>query len=208
MPDIGEPLPENPLLNSGIRPEYADDPGWMPARSLRPPSSVHKRRSSTEPEPRQITIVYDPETSKGMLYLEGTIAGADKVLLQGDVVVGGKDHVTPLGVFHAARWEKDHTSKLYGWMANTPWSKSILGANAFGPFQLHIKELERRGIYIHGTMGPGWSSTTEVSGIAVSQTSHGCVRMSNLDIIKLRDLLPQPKGLPIKITTNASEAPK
>jgi lipoprotein-anchoring transpeptidase ErfK/SrfK len=136
------------------------------------------------------------------------VHGTNNVRLQGQVVVGGEGHTTPTGEFHASSWEKDHTSKRYGWMADTPWSKSFLGVNAFGPFQLHIQELEERGIYIHGTMGPAWSSTTAISGVTVSETSHGCIRMSNSDIIKLHDLLPRPKGVPIRITTDPEEEPK
>jgi hypothetical protein len=43
------------------------------------------------------------------------------------------------------KWEKDHISKNYGTWANTPYSETKLGLNAFGPYQLHIKELDRRG---------------------------------------------------------------
>jgi len=149
----------------------------------------------------RIEIVYDSKTSKGTFSLV-TGSGEDKkILLQGDVVVGGKGHLTPTGHFHAGSWEKDHTSTLYGGLANTPWSKSFLGLNAFGPYQLHIKELEKRGIYLHGTMGPSWSPTTAISGFALSETSHGCVRMCNIDNIALHDVLPHPEGTPININT-------
>jgi hypothetical protein len=56
--------------------------------------------------------------------------------------------VTPTGTFTATVWEKDHVSTKYGNAANTPWSKTALGGNAFGPYQLHMKELDSRGIYI------------------------------------------------------------
>ena len=102
------------------------------------------------------------ETSKGTLVVTGMNKGdkSPTELLKMDVVVGGDGHVTPTGTFTAKSWEKDHVSTLYGSAANTPWSKTVLGGNAFGPFQLHIKELDSRGIMIHGTMGPGWSPTT------------------------------------------------
>lgn len=103
-----------------------------------------------------IKIVYDPKTSKGTLTVLGENKG-DKnptVLLTSSVVVGGDGHVTPTGTFTATVWEKDHVSTKYGNSANTPWSKTVMGGNAFGPYQLHMKELDSRGIYIHGTMGP------------------------------------------------------
>jgi len=156
----------------------------------------------------RIIVVYDSRTSKGTLYVVGGSGKGQQILLQGNVVVGGDGHLTPTGSFTAGRWEVDHTSRLYGALANTPWSKSILGLNAFGPYQLHINELEEKGIYVHGTMGPGWSPTTAISGLAVSETSHGCVRMCNRDDIALHTLLPHPEGTPIKISTNSNDAPE
>ena len=147
-------------------------------------------------EKATITVVYDPKTSKGTLTVTGQNKG-DKTpteLLKGRVVVGGDGHVTPTGKFTASYWEKDHVSKAYGSLADTPWSKTRFGGNAFGPYQLHIKQLESRGIYIHGTMGPGWSNMTSISGLMVSETSHGCVRMGNADIINLHKMMPEPGG--------------
>ena len=146
----------------------------------------------------RLSIIYNPQTSQGRL---SAFAG-DESIFDGGVTVGGDGHVTPTGDFHASHWESDHKSSLYGWLADTPWSRSILGLNAFGPFQLHIKELDNRGIYIHGTMGPGWLPTRKISSFAVSETSHGCVRMCNPDIIRLHDLIPNPAGLPIHIGTD------
>jgi hypothetical protein len=154
-----------------------------------------------------ITVVYNKKTSEGTLTVTGQNKG-DKnptVLLKADVVVGGDGHVTPTGKFTASVWEKDHVSTKYGSLANKPWSKTLFGGNAFGPYQLHIKELEGQGIYIHGTMGPGWSPTTKISGLAVSETSHGCVRMCNRDDIALHNMMPHPAGNSIIIRTSGDE---
>ena len=143
-----------------------------------------------------ITIVYDSTTSKGTLTVTGQNQG-DKdstVLLTSSVVVGGNGHVTPTGTFTATIWEKDHVSKKYGGAADTPYSKTMLGGNAFGPYQLHMKELESQGVYIHGTMGPSWSPVTWGNSIFLSPTSHGCVRMCNADDIKLHQIMPSPHG--------------
>ena len=148
-----------------------------------------------------ITVTYDKKTSQGTL----TVTGKNKkdkestTLFKGGVTVGGKGHETPTGNFTASYWEKDHTSKLYGDTTNVPWSKTKLGGNAFGPYQLHIKELDKRGIYIHGTMGPGWINTRKISGYALSETSHGCVRMGNRDNIEFHEMMPDPKGNAINI---------
>ncbi len=147
-------------------------------------------------ETMQITVNYSRRTSNGLLKLtEG-----DKILLSGSVVVGGREHPTPTGRFHAGSWEKDHTSKLYGWLSTTPWSKSWWGGNVFGPYQLHIQELESRGIFIHGTVGPGWSPVTWGNRL-ISPTSHGCIRMCNADIMAMHALLPRPEGISVNITS-------
>jgi lipoprotein-anchoring transpeptidase ErfK/SrfK len=144
----------------------------------------------------KITINFNRDSSNGTLRL----TDGDKTLLSASVVVGGKDHPTPTGNFHAAAWEKDHTSKLYGNNANTPWSKTSWGRNAFGPYQLHIRELESRGIFIHGTIGPGSFPFTWGNRL-ISPNSHGCVRMSNKDINSLHNQLPNPEGIPINISS-------
>ncbi len=150
-----------------------------------------------------ITVTYDPNTSKGTLTVTGMNKGDKEAttLLKADVVVGGDGHVTPTGTFTATSWEKDHVSTLYGNAANTPWSKTALGGNAFGPYQLHLKELDGRGIFIHGTMGPAWSPTTWGNRLFLSPTSHGCIRMCNRDDIDLHRIMPNPAGNKIIIGT-------
>ena len=75
-----------------------------------------------------ITITYDKTTSQGTLMVTGQnkIDPAPTTLLESAVVVGGDGHVTPTGKYHAARWEKDHTSTKYGHLADTPYSKTLL----------------------------------------------------------------------------------
>ena len=147
-----------------------------------------------------LKIVYDPKTSKGTLTVTGQNKGdkAPTTLMTSQVVVGGSGHITPTGKFTALYWEKDHVSKLYGHWADTPYSKTHFGGNAFGPYQLHIKELDSRGIYIHGTMGPSWMRTTMFNNL-VSPTSHGCIRMCNADDIMLHEIMPNPRGNEIDI---------
>jgi lipoprotein-anchoring transpeptidase ErfK/SrfK len=136
-----------------------------------------------------ITAVFNDDW-KGTITVTGQNKGdaSPTVLLTAEVV--GGPH-TPMGTFHASYWEKDHVSTKYGSLADTPYSKTLLGGNAFGPFQLHIRELESRGIYIHGTMGPSWNPSTALNAL-VSPTSHGCVRMANTDNISLHNMMPTP----------------
>ena len=146
-----------------------------------------------------ITVVFEPSTWRGVLTVIGQNDGDARptVLLTADVV--GGPH-TPMGTFHASFWEKDHVSKKYGSLADTPYSKTLLGGNAFGPYQLHIRELESRGIYIHGTMGPTWNPSTRLNAL-VSPTSHGCIRMANTDNITLHWMTLHAAQIPIIIKT-------
>jgi lipoprotein-anchoring transpeptidase ErfK/SrfK len=137
----------------------------------------------------QIAVVLDDQW-RGTLTVTGQekTGTPSKTLLVAEVVAGPH---TPLGTFHASKWEKDHVSKKYGSLADTPYSKTILGGNAFGPYQLHIFELEERGIYIHGTMGPKWNPSTTLNAL-ISPTSHGCIRMANTDNVTLYGMMPHP----------------
>ncbi len=153
-----------------------------------------------------ITVVYDPKTSNGTLTVTGENKGdkSPTTLLTSSVVVGDKDHVTPTGTFTATYWEKDHVSTKYGSLADTPCSKTTFGGNAFGPYQLHMKELEKQGIYIHGTMGPSWNPTTKFNNL-ISPASHGCVTMCNADNIALHNMMPEPAGNKINISARSEE---
>lgn len=144
-----------------------------------------------------VEVTFDPATWRGSLKVTGKNQGdtAPVLLLVADVV-GGPN--TPMGSYHASYWETDHVSKKYGSLADTPYSKTMFGGNAFGPYQLHIQELESRGIYIHGTMGPRWNPSTALNAL-VSPTSHGCVRMANTDNITLHEMTPHPAHIPITI---------
>ena len=136
-----------------------------------------------------IMVELDANNWKGTLTITGqnhNEAAAD--LLTAEVVAGQN---TPMGTFHASAWETDHVSKKYGSLADTPYSKTLMGGNAFGPYQLHIRELESRGIYIHGTMGPKWNPSTTLNAL-ISPTSHGCVRTANTTNIMLHQMMPHP----------------
>lgn len=142
-----------------------------------------------------ITITYNKETHEGTLVVTGENKGdkSPTTLLTSQVVVGGDGHVTPTGTFTATTWSKDHTSTVEGRWSETPYSKTWFGTNAFGPYQLHMKELDSRGIYIHGTMGPNNSPFTFGNDL-FGTASHGCIRMCNRDDNALHTLMPNPAG--------------
>jgi hypothetical protein len=120
------------VLNIRVPRELSDHPGWAGT-----PDSTHRRGmfggAGNAAALFRILVVYDPKTSNGSLYVLGKQGNKEKIALKGAVVVGGNDHITPTGNFHASYWETDHVSNKYGWKADTPWSNSPLGINAFGP---------------------------------------------------------------------------
>lgn len=187
--------PSHAHLHHNIQ-QTSPHPAGAQAHAAAPPAGP--------PQIKRIVVVYNPDTSAGQIF---AIAPDGTIKIHGNVVVGGKDSPTPTGTYHASYWESNHVSTKYGSYANTPWNKSPLGLNAFGPYQLHLKELETRGIYLHGTMGPSWNPFTALNSL-LSSTSHGCVRMSNQDDIELHTLMPNPHGIEVKISTNKSDIPQ
>lgn len=118
-------------------------------------------------------------------------------------VTGCPGYDTPEGEFKAGDWVKDKTNPKYG---PKPWSEDK--TNPYGPWFLPIHN--QKGQYtaygIHGTAGPGWSPFVKPPLAEwwsdqedFYYCSHGCVRQSNPDIIKMHDLIPEPKGTPIII---------
>ncbi len=120
-----------------------------------------------------------------------------------EAVIGCPGRNTPEGEFVAGNWIKDKTNPKYG---PRPWSKDK--TNPYGPWFLPIytKNGTYTSIGIHGTAGPGWSPFVKPPFAEwwsdpddYLYCSHGCVRQSNPDIIKMHDILPKPKGTPILI---------
>jgi RHS repeat-associated protein len=118
-----------------------------------------------------------------------------KVVFDTSIVHGCEKTPTPTGKFILGDWIKDLTSKKWGWQSATPWSKSWWGGNVFGPYYVPVGGAGNIGI--HGTLGP--------RGLPLKKRpwecgSHGCIRVTNRDIIKLHDeLLPKPKGTVVEI---------
>jgi hypothetical protein len=115
------------------------------------------------------------------------------------VVTGGEKTPTPKGRFKLKIWEKDYTTPRWKEQSCTKFSEDLLGRNVFGPYIIRFKG----GYFIHGTVGPGISPIT-LNGIAMGDLagSHGCIRMSNLDIKRLHDgLLSYPVGAEFIVTT-------
>lgn len=94
------------------------------------------------------------------------------------------------------------TFKLHGVYNSTDWTYKDTGSKCYGPFFLHVKTPRFYGIGLHGTNAPG-----SVPG----RSSHGCMRLLNENIVKLKGLVNKDilvTILPDKTTTGELEAPK
>ena len=132
----------------------------------------------------------------------------ERIIFHADVVTGagapGQKYETPVGHFKAGKWKKDKKHDVYG---PKPWSQDMWG-NSYGPWYLPIYHLN--GTYttigFHGTPGPIWNifvkppfSELYTSPEDYIAWSHGCIRMSNFDIVKLHSLIPNAEGIDIFI---------
>lgn len=128
------------------------------------------------------------------------------VEMHGKVIVGCEDSPTKTGTFQSKYWTKDKTNLKYG---PVPWSKDK--TNPYGPYYLGI--YDQKGNYqafgIHGRSGgmnnrihsriPRWIAEPLGLRSKYNYCSHGCIRLSNNNIVKLHGLTPKPYGMPIII---------
>lgn len=137
------------------------------------------------------------------------------VLMTADIVSGCEDTATPKGSYTSGKWIKDKTNPSHGAI---PWSKDPWG-NPYGPYFLPLNDA-KTGRYttygIHGTRGPV-AGDFEKPPLPQSlmeffvgkdakylYCSHGCVRLSNQNIIKLFEITTASKyiGTTIRVTVD------
>jgi len=115
-----------------------------------------------------------------------------KPMMNADVVCGCKESSTPDGTFTAGPWQKNKTNPKFsgpkGWEQD-PWG------NPYGPWFLPING--SNGCGIHGTRGYAWMGDTFID--MPFTCSHGCVRMSNPNIVKMHQMMPKSKGTQVVI---------
>ena len=119
-----------------------------------------------------------------------------------DAVTGCPGNETRLGTYTAGKWQPNKKNNEYP----TPWNVDNW-ANPYGPYFMPLYKDGKYSTYgIHGTKGPGYSPFEKppLSQYWSHQSdylycSHGCVRVSNKDIQKLHDLLPDSKGTEVVI---------
>lgn len=131
------------------------------------------------------------------LYL---MSADNDLLFKAGIVAGAPDTPTFTGKFKLGDWEKDKTSKRWGVLSETPWSKSAIGANVFGAYFVPILKQNgssENGEGIHGKFGN--TLLLEQLYETIKRYSHGCVRLSNPDVMRFHDLIPDSRNIPLEI---------
>jgi lipoprotein-anchoring transpeptidase ErfK/SrfK len=157
----------------------------------------------TTPAPPKLEITIS--LSDKTLTLVEVIGSKSTTLLTASIVSGCDDTGTPTGLYKAGKWIKDKTNSTFG---PTPWSKDPWG-NPYGPYFLPLNN-PKTGKYttygIHGTRGPLTGNLEKpplpqgLMSVFVGNDnakflycSHGCVRISNQNIIKMFELTTKAK---------------
>ena len=152
---------------------------------------------------RRGKIIIDKSDENLILYDE---LGGQK-FVSTDIVIGCPGNTTkfgstPNGTYVAGDWQVNKVTPEYP----TPWNEDVWG-NPYGPFFLPINDTNGKytTIGIHGTRGPAWNPWAAIPGTGLLPDStylacsHGCIRLSNPDIIALHQGLPQSRGTSIII---------
>jgi lipoprotein-anchoring transpeptidase ErfK/SrfK len=152
--------------------------------------------------------------SDKILTLTETLSSIRTVALTASVVSGCEDTGTPAGSYKGGKWIKDKTNPTHG---PKPWSKDVWG-NPYGPYFLPLNDA-KTGKYttygIHGTRGPLFGNFEQpplpqgLVSVFIGDDaakylycSHGCVRLSNQNIVKLFERTSQAKyvGVTVSVT--------
>lgn len=152
------------------------------------------------------------ERNAGRLTLSEAASDGRRLLLSANIVPGCGYSGTPEGTYVGGTWIKDKTNPAHG---PVPWSTEPW-RNPYGPYFLPLNDA-RTGRYttygIHGTRGPlaGNFEKPPVPQRLLAAVlgdnearylycSHGCVRLSNQNIVKLFEITTQPRLARTRIT--------
>ena len=164
--------------------------------------------ATTKPEPRLLITV---DRASTQLELSEAVSDGRRTLMSASIVSGCGDSGTPPGNYKGGRWVKDKTNAAHG---PTPWSKDPW-RNPYGPYFLPLNNA-RTGVYttygIHGTRGPmggnfekppvpEWllKRFMDEEQARYLYCSHGCIRLSNQNIVKLFEVTTQPRLMAVPL---------
>lgn len=144
-------------------------------------STIPRSFAGAEPHPlrRELTVNVDLSTRRLVIRLDGRRVGSY------EVAVGKPEHQTPTGTYRLSQvvWNPSWTPPDEAWADTADRKEPGERGNPMG----RVKILFDEQLYIHGT------PNTKTLGEPVS---HGCIRMSNADAMRLARLIMGYGGAP------------
>jgi len=146
-----------------------------------PESTIHRSFAGAEPRPLrgELTVDVDLSARRLVIRIDGRQAGSY------EVAVGKPEHRTPTGTYRLSQvvWNPSWVPPDEAWADTANRKEPGERGNPMG----RVKILFESQLYIHGT------PDTETLGEPVS---HGCIRMSNADAMRLARLVMEYGGVP------------
>ena len=146
-----------------------------------PESTIPRSFAGAEPRPlrRELTVAVDLSTRRLVIRIDGRRAGSY------EVAVGKPEYQTPTGSYRLSQvvWNPSWVPPDEAWADTADRKEPGERGNPMG----RVKILFDSQLYIHGT------PDTETLGEPVS---HGCIRMSNADAMRLARLIMEYGGAP------------
>ncbi|MBX7246148.1 MAG: L,D-transpeptidase [Candidatus Sumerlaeaceae bacterium] len=180
---INAKLAEKFHINAGLLQSYNPNKPFRAGQTIQAPNVVPMELSKTGKAVAgqawgEFTIV----ASKNNLTLQ-LLDSQNRILFHAPMTAGGKNDPLPLGQWKVEGVDRNptyHYDPSLFWDAKTSDTKCILPPGPNNPVGVAWVNLNKEHVGIHGTPSPG------KIGYAVS---HGCVRLTNWDVLRLAAMI-------------------
>lgn len=170
-------------INSALLRSYNPNIPFKAGQTIKAPNVVPMELSKTgKAVSGQVWSNFTIVASKSNMTLQ-LLDSQNRILFHAPITAGGKHDPLPLGRWKVEGIDRNptyHYDPSLFWDANTSDSKCILPPGPNNPVGVAWVNLNKEHVGIHGTPSPG------KIGYAVS---HGCVRLTNWDVLRLAALI-------------------